>query len=197
MAPEARSDFYAHIDAANIDLKAFTEAFYRGLCFAHLDPVLDTLRWLRHHTTVWLEVTTLLIPGRNDSEEEVEKLSRWFVTELGAEVPLHFTAFHPDYMLMDVARTPAATLTRAREQARAAGLKHVYTGNVHDPRGQSTSCTGCGRQVIGRDGYEITGWHLDARGRCLTCETPLGGYFDAVPGTWGARRRPVMLAGGG
>jgi pyruvate formate lyase activating enzyme len=197
MAPEARSEFYAHMDAANIDLKAFTENFYRGLCFAHLDPVLDTLRWLRHHTTVWLEVTTLLIPGRNDSEEEVEKLCRWFVSELGADVPLHFTAFHPDFMLMDVPHTPATTLTRAREQAMAAGLRHVYTGNVHDPNGQSTHCTGCGRQVIGRDGYEITGWLLDARGRCQACETTLGGHFEAVPGTWGARRRPVMLAGGG
>jgi pyruvate formate lyase activating enzyme len=196
MAPAARSDFYAHMDAANIDLKAFTERFYRELCFAHLDPVLDTLRWLRHHTSVWLEVTTLLIPGRNDSEEEVEKLCRWFVKELGPEVPLHFTAFHPDFMLMDVPPTPPATLSRAREQARAAGLAHVYTGNVRDPRGQSTFCAGCGQVLIGRDGYEITGWRLDAEGRCSGCQARLAGHFDPAPGSWGSRRRPVVLAPG-
>ncbi|HVP61699.1 MAG TPA: AmmeMemoRadiSam system radical SAM enzyme [Myxococcaceae bacterium] len=194
MAPEARQDFYAHMDAANIDLKAFTESFYRELSFAHLEPVLDTLRWLRHQTEVWLEVTTLLIPGRNDSEEEVEKLCAWFARELGPEVPLHFTAFHPDFMMMDVPPTPVATLIRAREQGKAAGLKHVYTGNVHDVRGQSTYCAACGQQVIGRDGYEITGWRLDREGRCSACKERLAGHFDPEPGRWGSRRRPLILA---
>ncbi len=193
MAPEARRAFYAHMDAVNVDLKAFTESFYRELCFAHLEPVLDTLRWLKHETEVWLEVTTLLIPGRNDSEEEVEKLCTWFARELGPEVPLHFTAFHPDFMMMDVPPTPAATLTRAREQGKAAGLKHVYTGNVRDLRGQSTSCPRCWRQVIGRDGYEITDWQLDGQGRCKACKERLAGHFDPEPGRWGARRRPLDL----
>ncbi len=194
MAPESRRAFYAHMDAANIDLKAFTESFYRGLSFAHLEPVLDTLKWLRHQTEVWLEVTTLLIPGRNDSEEEVEKLCAWFARELGPEVPLHFTAFHPDFMMLDVPPTPAATLSRAREQGKAAGLKHVYTGNVRDARGQSTYCAACGHQIIGRDGYEILDWQLDGEGRCNTCGERLAGHFDPEPGRWGSRRRPLILA---
>ena len=194
MAPEARRAFYAHMDAANIDLKAFTESFYHGLSFAHLEPVLDTLKWLKHETEVWLEVTTLLIPGRNDSEQEVERLCVWFASELGPEVPLHFTAFHPDFMMMDVPSTPAATLIRAREQGKAAGLKYVYTGNVRDVRGQSTCCPACGQQVIGRDGYEITGWQLDGAARCTACNERVPGHFDPEPGRWGARRRPLVLA---
>jgi pyruvate formate lyase activating enzyme len=195
MTPEARRDFYGHMDAANIDLKAFTETFYHEICSAHLEPVLDTLMWLKHETEVWLEVTTLLIPGHNDSEEEVEKLCAWFAKELGPEVPLHFTAFHPDFKMMDVPPTPAARLTRAREQGMAAGLKHVYTGNVRDVRGQSTYCAGCGQEVIERDGYEITGWQLDGEGRCNACEQRLGGHFEPRPGHWGAGRRPIFIVG--
>jgi pyruvate formate lyase activating enzyme len=192
MTPQARRDFYAHMDAANIDLKAFTEDFYRNICFGHLDAVLDTLTWIKHETQVWLEVTTLLIPGHNDSEDEVGKLCAWFVKNLGAEVPLHFSAFHPDFKMMDVPPTPPATLRRARRQAMAAGLKHVYAGNIHDPEAQSTYCAGCGRMVIGRDVYDITSWNLDAEGRCLGCGRPLAGHFAPTPGSWGTRRRPVI-----
>ena len=195
MAPEARRDFYRHMDAANIDLKAFTESFYDKVCYAHLEPVLDTLKWLRRETSVWLEVTTLLIPGLNDSEDEIEKLCAWFVENLGPEVPLHFTAFHPDFKMMDIPPTPAATLRRAREQGKTAGLKHVYTGNIRDAEGQSTYCMGCGQELIGRDGYEITAWRLDAQGRCSACGLRLAGHFAPKPGHWGTKRRPVFLSG--
>ncbi len=193
VTPDARRDFYAHMDAANIDLKAFTEDFYHTVCFAHLQPVLETLVWLKHETDVWLEVTTLLIPGRNDSEDEIDKLCEWFSGNLGPEVPLHFTAFHPDFRMMDVPSTPAGTLWRAREQAKAMGLKHVYTGNIRDADGQSTYCAGCGQQVIGRDGYLITSWHLDVKGRCRGCKEPLKGRFGPMPGRWGERRTPLVL----
>jgi pyruvate formate lyase activating enzyme len=156
--------------------------------------VLDTLQWIAHETPVWLEVTTLLIPGRNDSEDEVARLCGWFVENLGPEVPLHFTAFHPDFRLQDVPATPLATLRRARAQAKSAGLKHVYTGNVVDVEGQSTYCAQCGREVIGRDGYTITAWRLDAAGRCRACGNALAGRFGPKPGRWGARRRPISLA---
>jgi pyruvate formate lyase activating enzyme len=193
ITPAARRDFYAHMDAANIDLKAFTESFYQKVCLAHLEPVLDTLRWLVHHTDVWLEVTTLLVPGHNDSPDEIEQLCTWFVEALGPDVPLHFTAFHPDYKMLDVPPTPAATLRRAREQGLAAGLKHVYTGNITDVEGQATSCPGCGRVVIGRDGYSIVSWDLDAGGCCRWCGQALAGRFAPQPGQWGPRRRAVHL----
>lgn len=185
--PEARRDFYAHMDAANVDLKAFTEEFYRGVCFAHLGPVLDTLRWLRHETEVWFEVTTLLIPGRNDSVDEVARLCDWFLENLGPEVPLHFTAFHPDYKLRDVPATPPETLRRARDQARQAGLRHVYTGNVHDRRGQSTYCTECGDVLIERERYELGAWHLDEQSQCRSCGAILAGRFDPQPASRGVR----------
>ena len=195
MTPEARRGFYPHIDAANIDLKAFTEDFYHQVCFAHLDPVLDTLAWLKHDTDVWLEITTLLIPGHNDSEDEVEKLCTWCFETLGPDVPLHFTAFHPDFRMLEPSPTPAGTLKRARAQARAIGLKHVYTGNIRDPEGQSTYCGHCGETLIGRDGYDITAWHLDADGCCAMCQTRLPGHYDASPGRWGSRRAPLSFLG--
>ncbi len=193
ITPEARRDFYAHIDAANVDLKAFTETFYHEIAFAHLAPVLETLRWLKHETDVWLEVTTLLIPGHNDSVEEVEQLCSWFAENLGPEVPLHFSAFHPDFKMTDVASTPAATLSRARDQARRAGLQHVYTGNIRDVDGQSSYCRQCEQRVIGRDRYDITAWHLDAAGRCDACGSVLAGRFDPEPGQWGMKRQPVFF----
>ncbi|MFN8176337.1 MAG: AmmeMemoRadiSam system radical SAM enzyme [bacterium] len=189
----ARGEFYSVMDAANVDLKAFTEGFYHKLCFAHLDPVLDTLRYLRHETSVWFEVTTLLIPGENDSEEEVDKLCAWFVENLGPEVPLHFTAFHPDFKMMDKVRTPAETTRRARRQALAHGLKHVYTGNVNDEEGQSTYCAGCGARVVQRDWYELGAYDLDASGKCKSCGQALAGRFDPLPGHWGARRKPIVV----
>jgi pyruvate formate lyase activating enzyme len=193
ISPEPRAEFYAHMDAANVDLKGFTESFYRKLCFAELAPVLETLRWLRHETRVWLEVTTLLIPGQNDSEAEVGRLCDWFAENLGPEVPLHFTAFHPDFKLTDTDPTPSATLRRARQQALQAGLHHVYTGNVHDAAGQSTYCAGCGRLLIERDGYALGEWRLDAEGCCCSCRHRLAGHFDPRPGTWGPRRQRLVV----
>ncbi len=193
MNPEPRREFYAQMDAANVDLKGFTEDFYHKLCFGELAPVLDTLTWLKHETNVWLEVTTLLIPGHNDSEKEVGALCDWFVKNLGPDVPLHFTAFHPDFKMLDVPPTPPATLTRARQQALAAGLHYVYTGNVRDVEGQSTSCAKCGELLIERDGYQIGRWHLDAHGGCESCGERLPGCFDPRPANWGSRRQPVFL----
>jgi pyruvate formate lyase activating enzyme len=193
ISPEPRAEFYAHMDAANVDLKAFTETFYRKLCFAELAPVLDTLRWLKQETQVWFEVTTLLIPGQNDSEPEIAQLCEWFRENLGTDVPLHFTAFHPDFKLLDLPPTPAATLRRARKQARQAGLRHVYTGNVHDAEGQSTYCASCGGLLIERNWYELGKWNLNAEGGCRACGLPLAGHFDSEPGRWGSRRERICI----
>jgi len=195
VCPEPRRELFAATDAVNVDLKAFSEGFYAKLCGGELAPVLDTLRYLHHETDVWLEVTTLLIPGENDSAEEIERASRWLVDELGVDVPWHLSAFHPDYRMRATAATPPATLSRAREIARAHGIRYVYTGNVHDPAGQSTACHACGALLIGRDGYTLTSWGLDASGRCAACGAGCAGVFEAEPGRWGARRMPVRLAG--
>jgi pyruvate formate lyase activating enzyme len=195
MCAEPRAEFYRHMDAANIDLKAFTEGFYKKLCTGALQPVLDTLVYLKHETDVWLEITTLLIPGQNDSPAEIEALSAWFIEHLGPDVPFHFTAFHPDYKMLDVPPTPRATLTRAREIAMRHGLRYVYTGNVHDEAGQSTYCHGCGGKLIGRDWYDITAWAVSDGGLCERCGTPCAGVFEPRPGTWGQRRMPLRLGG--
>ncbi|MDJ0869359.1 MAG: AmmeMemoRadiSam system radical SAM enzyme [Myxococcota bacterium] len=192
--PDARRELFAHLDAANVDLKGFTEDFYRSLCSGRLQPVLDTLVYVQHETPVWLEITTLLIPGQNDSDAELEAASAWVVEHLGPDVPWHFTAFHPDYRMQDVPPTPTATLRRARAIARRAGMHHVYTGNVHDEPGQSTWCHGCGEKLIGRDWYVLSDWNLTADGHCRRCGTPCAGVFEARPGDWGARRQPVRLA---
>jgi pyruvate formate lyase activating enzyme len=194
MCEEPRREFYRHVDAANIDLKGFTEAFYRKLCSGSLAPVLETLEYLAHQTDVWLEITTLLIPGENDSSSEIEALSSWVAERLGPQVPLHFSAFHPAWRMLDVPPTPPRTVHRAREIAQAAGLRYVYTGNIHDPDGQSTYCHGCGAKVIGRDWYELTLWGLDGEGRCTACSVPCAGVFEAEAGRWGARRAPVRIA---
>jgi pyruvate formate lyase activating enzyme len=193
MAPESRQEFYQYMDAANVDLKGFTEDFYFKICGGHLQPVLDTLVYLKHQTRVWFEITTLLIPGHNDSSEEIDAMTKWGVSSLGPDVPWHFTAFHPDWKMLDVPPTPPATLTRAREIAMRNGVRYAYTGNVHDEHGQSTYCHECGAKLIGRDWYEITAWNLDEAGRCRGCGTPLAGVFDPRPGNWGARRQPVRL----
>jgi pyruvate formate lyase activating enzyme len=190
---QARPDFFRHMDAANVDLKGFTERFYKKLCTGQLGAVLDTLRYLKHETEVWLEITTLLIPDENDSDAEIAAMSAWIAEHLGLDVPLHFTAFHPDYRMLDKARTPAATLTRARRIARSHGLRYVYTGNVSDAAGQSTYCHHCEQVLVGRDGYTLSAWNLDAAGRCNRCRTPCAGRFDALPGNWGPRRQPVRL----
>jgi pyruvate formate lyase activating enzyme len=188
---KARERFFSAMDATNIDLKAFTEDFYYKLTFAHLAPVLETLEWVARSKT-WLEVTTLLIPGHNDSEREIDELVSWFADKLGPEVPLHFSAFHPDFKMNDVPATPASTLIRARQQALRAGLKHVYTGNVHDRSGQSTYCAGCGELVIGRDWYALDAWKIED-GRCQKCHRALAGRFEARPGDWGPKRRRLAI----
>ncbi len=191
---EPRAEFYRYMDAANVDLKGFTERFYKQLCAGSLQPVLETLLYLKHHTEVWFEITTLLIPEENDSEQELESLTQWVVQELGPDVPLHFTAFHPDWKMMDKSSTPPSTLTRARRIALKNGLRYAYTGNVHDQDGGSTYCHGCQRVLIGRDWYELTEWNLADDGRCRFCGTACAGVFDGPPGSWGAKRRPVRLA---
>ena len=191
---EARRDFYAKMDAANVDLKGFTDEFYVKLCGARLQPVLDTLVYLRHETDVWTEITTLLIPGKNDSDAEIEAECRWIMRELGPDVPLHFTAFHPDYKLTDLAHTPPATLSRARKIALAEGLHYVYTGNTHDREGGTTFCPGCAKPVIVRDWYEILSYTLTPEGRCRHCDTTLAGRYERFGRPWGRRRVPVHIA---
>ncbi|WP_316977421.1 AmmeMemoRadiSam system radical SAM enzyme [Shumkonia mesophila] len=193
ISKEPRVEFYRHMDAANVDLKGFTEDFYGRLCTARLEPVLDTLKYLKHETDVWFEITTLLIPGENDSTEELERMVAWVVENLGPDVPLHFSAFHPDWKMLDTPATPAATLTRARKIATNGGVRYAYVGNVHDPAADSTYCHGCGEMLIGRDWYELSTWNLTADGRCGSCGTPCAGVFDGPPGTWGRKRQPVRL----
>jgi pyruvate formate lyase activating enzyme len=188
-----RAELFAGMDAANVDLKAFTERFYEKLCFARLGPVLETLEWLVKASRTWTEITTLLIPGQNDGEAEVAALSEWIAGHLGPDVPLHFSAFHPDFKLRDVPPTPPATLRRARRQAMAAGLRFVYTGNVHDPEGDATACPRCGALVIERDWYELLAWRLDRQGRCAACGAAIPGRFDPLPGNFGRRRIPVSI----
>ena len=191
---QPRETFFRAIDAANVDLKAFTERFYRDLCASSLQPVLDTLEYVARETDVWLEITNLVIPGENDTDEEFDAMTRWIVERLGPDVPVHFSAFHPDWKMRDTPPTPPATLRRAREIARANGVRHAYTGNVHDRDGDTTSCSGCGAAVIERDWYELLTWNLDDTGRCRACGTSCAGVFDGPPGTWGRRRLPVRLA---
>jgi pyruvate formate lyase activating enzyme len=191
--PEPRREFFAAMDAANVDLKAFTERFYRDVCGARLADVLDTLLYLVHETDVWFELTTLLIPGENDSTEELERMARWVVDELGPNVPMHFTAFHPDWKMRDVPPTPPETLTRARRIALDAGVRHAYTGNVHDAEGGSTWCPNCGALLIERDWYRLGRWHLDGQGCCASCGTPVAGVFEAERGSFGPRRIPVRM----
>ena len=190
---EPRREFFANMDAANIDLKAFSDAFYRKICSGRLDSVLETLLYVKQETEVWFEITTLLIPGENDSEKEIHAASQWIAENLGHDVPWHFTAFHPDYRMLDRPRTPANTLSRAREIARSYGLCYVYTGNVHDEQGGSTRCHACDALLIGRDWYVLTQWNLTADGRCRSCGEHCAGVFDGPAGTWGARRLPVQL----
>ena len=193
ITPRARPEFFAAMDAVNVDLKAFSEAFYHKITYAHIEPVVDTLRYLRHETDVWFEVTTLVIPGHNDSEDEIDRECDWFVRELGPDVPLHFTAFHPDFKMLDVPRTPPATLARARGQAKAHGIEHVYTGNVHDAEAQSTYCGGCGAVLVERDWYSLGRYRIRG-GACPDCERPVAGRFADRAGTWGPRRLPIVMS---
>jgi pyruvate formate lyase activating enzyme len=189
-----RRELYAHLDAANIDLKGFTDDFYRHVCGADLGAVLETLEYLVHETDVWVETTTLLIPGKNDGADEIDAMTRWVVEHLGRDVPMHFTAFHPDYRMLDVRPTPPATLTRAREIALGNGVRHAYTGNVVDPHGASTFCPACGDLLVERHGYTIGRYAIDDDARCRACGTPVAGRFDGGRGHWNGRRRAVRLA---
>ena len=194
---EPRAEFFRHMDAANVDLKAFSERFYHELCGGHLQPVLDTLRYLKDETGVWFEITDLLIPGENDSEAEIDAMSGWIYEHLGADVPLHFTAFHPEWKMTDKPRTPLSSLKMARETALKNGLHHVYTGNVHDYAGASTYCPRCGETLLGRDWYLLSDWGLDVRDGqavCHACGAAISGVFEGRPGEWGARRQPVHVA---
>jgi pyruvate formate lyase activating enzyme len=193
MCDEPRREFYRYMDAANVDLKGFTEDFYWRVCKGDFKNVLDTLVYLKRETSVWFEITTLLIPGENDSSEEIEAESAWIRENLGVDVPLHFTAFHPDFMMLDKPHTPPETLTRARDIAIKQGLRYVYVGNVHDESGSSTYCPSCGTKLVGRDWYQLTAWNLDARGCCKKCGTAIPGRFESKPGTWGARRELIDM----
>jgi pyruvate formate lyase activating enzyme len=191
---EPRREFYSRMDAANVDLKAFTDEFYFRLCGARLKPILDTLVYIRHETDVWLEITTLLIPGSNDSDEELTAACAWMMKELGPDVPVHFTAFHPDYKMTDLPATPPATLTRARKIAMDQGLRYVYTGNVHDKSGGSTLCPGCGKPAIVRDWYRIEHYGVDGHGHCLHCGTAIAGRYEPVTRSFfGPRRIPIAI----
>ena len=188
-----RREFFEYMDAVNIDLKGFTEKFYVKICSGHLQPVLDTLKYVKHETDVWLEITTLLIPGLNDSDQELEEMAQWVVENLGPDVPWHFIAFYPAWKMQDVPPTPESTLTRARKIAIKAGVRYAYTGNVSDEAGGSTYCHQCGKKLIGRNSYIITEWHLTKDSLCEACATPCAGVFEESPGTWGAKRQPVRM----
>ncbi len=188
-----RREFFAKMDAANVDLKAFTDDFYFKLTGARLQPVLDTLKYLCQETDVWVEITTLLIPGKNDSDDEILGMSQWIHRELGDTVPLHFTAFHPDWKMKDIEATPARSLARARSIAIGEGLKFVYTGNVHDTEGGTTSCASCGAALITRDWYRILLYRVSADGRCLNCNAPVAGRFEKFSGQFGNQRTPVLI----
>ncbi|MFZ1866754.1 MAG: AmmeMemoRadiSam system radical SAM enzyme [Polyangiales bacterium] len=194
--PEPRTDMFGFIDAANVDLKAFDEGFYRRIAGGHLQPVLDTLRYLRHETDVWLEITNLIIPGYNDADDDVQRVSDWIVETLGPDVPLHFSAFHPSYRMRGVTPTRRSALRRARDIAKRAGVNHVYTGNVHDPEGETTYCADCGDVLIERSWYELRSWRLED-GACPSCGARCAGIFEPTAGAWGARRLAIKLGQGG
>lgn len=191
--PAPRKEFFAHMDAANIDLKGFTNDFYHRLASGRLEPVLNTLKYLKEETDVWFEITTLLIPGENDSDEELHEAAKWIVENLGPDIPWHFSAFHPAFRVLDKQPTPRTSLQRARTIAKSHGVRHVYTGNVKDEAGQSSYCHSCDKRLISRDRYELSDWNLYQKGRCRYCHTPCPGVFDDQPGDWGARRKLVRL----
>ncbi len=188
-----REEFYRHMDAANVDLKAFSESFYRNVAGGHLQPVLETLLYLKHQTSVWLEITTLLIPGENDSTAELQALTQWVVDNLGCDVPIHFTAFHPDWKMTNKPPTPAGILLNARKIALANGVRYAYVGNVHNKQASSSYCHACGQLLIGRDWHQLSEWRLDANGCCQNCGAAFAGRFNPQPGTWGAKRQALTF----
>ena len=191
---DPRKEFYQYIDAANIDLKAFTQEFYRKICSGHLDNVLETIKYIRQETNVWLEITTLLIPGENDSEQEIYSEANWIMENLGPDVPLHFSAFHPDWKMRDKSKTTNETLKRSKQIAQECGLQYVYLGNIHDHEGSSTFCHNCNEILIGRNWYELSEWNLDKSGNCLRCGSLCPGKFSGPPGDWGRKRQPIKIS---
>ena len=190
---QPRRDFFAKMDAVNVDLKAFTDEFYIKQTGSHLQPVLDTLKYLKHETDAWFEITTLLIPGLNDSSEEISAMCVWIVEELGVDVPIHYSAFHPDYKMNTIPGTPIETLNQARKIAMDAGLQYVYTGNVHNHDGDTTYCPSCNSAVIVRDWYQIQHYRLTQDGHCTDCNAPIAGRFEAFSGQFGRKRVPVVI----
>lgn len=191
--PEARGEFFEFMDAANVDLKGFTEDFYRTITYSHLQPVLETIAYLKRETAVWFELTNLIIPQANDSPDDLRRMCNWIMQAVGETVPVHFTAFHPDFRMLDRGATDPQTLCMAYEIAKSEGLKYVYVGNVHDPLRQSTFCHHCGGMVIHRVGYHIGGYGIDAQGRCQNCQGVIPGHFAAEAGQWGPRRQPLHI----
>ncbi len=193
VSPEPRAEFYQWMDAANVDLKAFTDRFYHKITGSHLEPVLETLKYIKHETNCWLETTTLIIPGENDSEKELTEMCEWVVENLGADMPMHFSAFHPDFKMRDYPATSPSTLTKARDIAIKAGVRYAYVGNVHNRDADSTWCHQCGELLVERDWYELGRWNLDTNGACKSCGTKVAGVFESRPGHWGAKRLPVRM----
>ena len=190
---EPRAEFFSMMDAANVDLKAFSERFYRKICGGSLLPVLETLEYIHHDTDCWLEITNLLIPGENDSDDELHAMTQWVVEKLGPDVPMHFTAFHPDWKMRDIERTPTATLTRERKIAIENGIHYAFTGNVHDAGGSSSYCPQCKNLLVERDWYRLGHWGLQDQGNCDQCGSQIPGHFAEQPGNFGPKRVPVRL----
>jgi len=190
----ALEGFFQHVDAVNVDLKGFSESFYHELCSGALQPVLNTLEYLVQETKVWTEITTLLIPGENDSEKELDAMTSWIAERLGPDVPLHFSAFHPDHKLRNHPPTTHHALLKAKNIALKNGLHFVYLGNVHDPENASTCCPHCGAIIIGRVGYTVNAWHLDKNGCCVSCGQSLPGVFESSPGSWGNRYQRISIS---
>lgn len=193
VCPEPREEFYRYMDAVNVDLKAFNDDFYHKITGSHLSNVLETLQYIKQQTNVWLETTTLLIPDENDSEQEIHKMTQWLVEHLGRDVPMHFSAFHPEWKMMDKKATPPETIKRARRIAMDNGVRYAFVGNIHDKEGDSTWCHHCGALLIGRDWYQLSDWNLDSQGQCLACGTLCSGIFEHERGNWGARRQVVIF----
>lgn len=194
VSPEPRAEFYQWMDAANVDLKAFTDNFYHKITGGHLEPILDTLKYIKHETDCWLETTTLIIPGENDSEKELTEMCEWVVENLGPDMPMHFSAFHPDFKMRGIPSTPPSTLNMARDIAIKAGVRYPYVGNIHNRDGDSTWCYQCGELLIERDWYELGKWRLNDEGGCQSCGTKVAGVFEPKPGHWGAQRQPIRIA---
>jgi len=194
VSPDPRAEFYQVMDAANVDLKAFTDRFYHKITGGHLEPVLDTLKYIKHETNCWLETTTLIIPGENDSEKELTEMCEWVVENLGPDMPMHFSAFHPDFKMRDKSSTSPSTLTMARDIAMKAGVRYAYVGNVHDRDADSTWCHQCGELLIERDWYELGKWNINSEGACQSCGTKVAGVFEKQAGDWGAKRLPVRMS---